>query len=207
MPADAAPDAEGTGTELAKPDYKTFFKPNTLLFYLPFGLFQCILLIVLAYAPTFMQQNGIDPTLSGLISTLPPLIAVISSTAYGAIADKMQRCKPLALLGSFVMGPCALVLFLTTGPGMWVAIIAMGLLAMGTPAVFITAYPKILGDPRLMSIGMGVVMLAQSVGQFLGTFIPSIVLGPSLSNWTMCGIVALCIGLFNTLCVALCKFK
>lgn len=174
---------------------------------MPFAIFQMILLTVLSYAPTFMQQQGMSAARSGLVSTLPMLLAIISSTVFGMIADKTQRCKPLYLMGMLVMGPCALVLLSTTGPLMWVAVVVMGLFAMGTPAVIVTAYPKILGRPGLLSIGMGVLLLAQSLGQFLGTFVSSNLLGPDLSGWAICGVVTMLLGFFGSVLVGFCKFK
>lgn len=73
--------------------------------------------------------------------------------------------------------------------------------------VFVAAYPTVLGKPELMSVGMGVLLLVQSLGQFLGTFISSALLGPLLDQWVLCGTVACVLALVGTLCVAVCKFR
>jgi len=65
----------------------------------------------------------------------------------------------------------------------------------------------VYGKPELMSVGMGVFMLIQSLGQFLGTFITPMVLGPAMDQWMTLGIVMCVLGLAGTGCVALCKFK
>lgn len=202
-------DIDGNVSTSAMPvsEKSVFFKINTWLFFIPFALFQMMLLTVLSYTPSFMQQQGMDATMSGLISTLPMLLAILSSTAFGAIADKTQRCKPLCVIGMLVMGPCAFVMLNTTGSLMWVAVVIMGLLAMGTPAVFVTAYPRILGNPALLSVGMGVLLLMQSVGQFLGTFVSSNLLGPDLSGWFVCGLVTMVLGFVGTVSIAFCRFK
>ncbi len=49
--------------------------------------------------------------------------------------------------------------------------------------------------------------LVQSLGQFLGTFLAPIILGPANDQWMLFGIVACVAGLLGTVIIALCKFK
>lgn len=188
-------------------EYRIFLKPNTILFFIPFAVFQVLLLAVLSFAPTALQQQGMDPAMSGLVSTVPMLLAVISSIAFGAISDKTHRCKPLLLAGVIAMAVCTPIMLTMNGPVMWAALVVMGLVAMGTPTVVIAAYPQVLGDPRRLTVGMGVLMLVQSLGQFLGSLVPSMLLGPAISNWVLCGIVLCAAGLAAAACVVICKFK
>ena len=193
--------------EEEKVSYGELFKPNILLFFFAFLVFNMTLMAVLGFAPTFMQQQGVDPTLSGFISTLPMLLAVISSPLFGTLSDKLGRCKPLYLLALAVMGPCTLLLLTQTGPLMWAGAIIMGLIGLGGPVMCLTSYINVLGRPELMSIGMGVLMLVQSLGQFLGTWLVPILLGPDMSAWVFAGGVMCVIGLVGTAALALCKFK
>ena len=202
---EAADNAQAEDEE--KVSYGELVKPNILLFYFAFLVFNLTLLAVLAFAPTFMQQQGVDPTLSGFISTLPMLLAVISSPVFGALSDKLGRCKPLYLIAMLVMGPCTLILLTQTGPLMWVGAIAMGLIGLGGPVMCLTSYIHVLGRPQLMSIGMGVLMLVQSLGQFLGTWLTPMLLGADMSGWMFTGIVMCVIGFIGTGALALCKFK
>ena len=201
----AAPKAEAAPE--AKVGYGEFLKPNTLLFYFAFLVFNMALLAILGFAPTFMQQQGIDPTLSGFISTLPMLLAIISSPVFGALSDTLGRCKPLYLLALLVVGPCTLLLLTQTGPLMWVGAVVLGLIGLGGPVMCLTSYIDVLGRPELMSVGMGVLMLVQSLGQFLGTWLTPILLGADLSGWTTAGIVMCVLGFVGTAALALCKFK
>ena len=187
--------------------YGVFFKPNTLLFFLGFAAFQILLLSVLTYAPTALQQRGMSPAMSGFVSTLPQLISIVTAVAFGAIADAIHRTKPLVIIGMIAMAICAPAALVTDTPVLWAILVAMGLLAMGVPTVVMAAYPKLLADPSKLTVGMGVMMLVQSLGQFLGSLIPSIVLGPDLSNWTVCSIVLFLLGLAATACFVASKFK
>lgn len=200
-------DADSLAKEDLRSEFNVFFKPNTWAFFLAFGVFQILLLSVLSYAPTAMQQQGMDASLSGFASTLPMLLAIVSSVAVGALSDALHRCKPLFAMGMLAMALCVPILLTATGPLLWVASVAMGLLAMGVPTVAISAYPVILGDPKLMTVGMGVLMLVQSIGQFLGSLVPASLLGPEISNWYLCAGVLCALGVAGTVSILLCRFK
>ena len=203
----AIEEAAQDAAEEEKVSYSELFKPNILLFYVAFLVFNMTLMAVLGFGPTFMQQQGVDPTLSGFISTLPMLLAVISSPLFGSLSDKLGRCKPLYLIALVVMGPCTFLLLTQTGPLMWAGAIIMGLLGLGGPVMCLTSYINVLGRPELMSIGLGMLMLVQSLGQFLGTWLVPSLLGPDLSGWMFAGTVMCVIGLAGTAALALCKFK
>lgn len=205
--SDGAAADEHPAESSEKVSYAELFKPNILLYFATFLIFNMVLMAMLSFSPTWMQAQGIDPTLSGFISTLPMLLAVISSPLFGNISDRTGRCKPLYIIAMLSMGPCAFLLLTGSGVALWVGAILMGLLGLGGPVICLTAYPKVLGRPELMSVGMGVLMLIQSLGQFLGTFVSPMLLGPGGDQWMMLGIVMCVIGLVGTACCALCKFK
>ena len=207
FPGGKAAEAPAPEATEEKVSYADLFRPNILLFFFAFLVFNMTLLAVLGFAPTFMQQQGVDPTLSGFVSTLPMLLAVISSPLFGTLSDKMGRCKPLYLASLAVMGPCTLILLTQTGPLMWIGAIVMGLVGLGGPVMCLTSYINVLGRPELMSIGMGMLMLVQSLGQFLGTWLVPILLGPDMSAWLFAGAVMCVIGLIGTVALAFCKFK
>ena len=98
-----APAEEAVAEEKVR--YAELFKPNTLLFFVGFLCYNMTLLSVLAFSPTWLQSQGMDATLSGFVSTLPMLLAVVSSTTFGILSDKIGRCKPLYIIASLAMGP------------------------------------------------------------------------------------------------------
>ena len=187
--------------------YADLLKPNFLLFLLGFLVFNMVLLAVLSFGPTWMQVQGIDATLSGFISTLPMLLAVISSPLFGNLIDRFGRTKPLFIIAMLSMGPCAFLMLTGTGAMLWVGAVLMGLIGLGCPVVCLTALNGIVGKPELASISMGVLMLVQSLGQFLGTFVSPMLLGAGGDQWMALGIAMLAIGLVGTGVVALCRFK
>ena len=190
-----------------KRGWKMFASGNILLFFIAFAVFQISLLTVLAYAPMSLQQKGMSAAMSGIVSTLPMLLAVVSSVSFGVIADKTGRCKPLCVIGMLVLGPCCCVVLNGDGVGLWAAVVLMGLLAMGAPTVFVAAYPSVVGDAESLPVALGVLLLVQSLGQFLGTLVLSVLLGASLDNWHLCGAVIMALALAGTACIALCRFR
>ena len=86
-------------------------------------------------------------------------------------------------------------------------VLLMGLVGMGAVAMFLTAYSKLLPRPDLASIGMGVLVLFQGLGQFLGTFFVQMLLGPTLDNWMFAGLVLMGLGLIGTGFLLMCKMR
>ena len=94
-----------------------------------------------------------------------------------------------------------------SGAALWAGAIGMGLIGLGVPVMCLTSYIHVLGRPELMSFGMGVLMLVQSFGQFLGTFVPLLLLGAAADQWMLLGSAMFVVGLLGTGAVALCKFE
>ena len=199
--------SEIDGSLAEKPRYREMLTRDIVLFFVGFAIFNICLLAILSFVPTILQMQGFDPTLSGLISTAPMLLSVISSPLFGVISDKIGRCKPLLVAAMLVMGPCTLALYTQTGALLWVAVVVMGLVGMGGVGMFLSGYMKLLPRPELASIGMGVMILVQGLGQFLGTFLVQILLGPTLENWVFAGTVLMVMGLVGTVSLLLCRLK
>lgn len=189
------------------PRYGELMRRDVLLFFGGFIAFNIVLLAVLSYVPTLLQMRGMDPTLSGFASTLPMILSVISSPIFGALADKTGKTKVLTAFCLFFLGPCAFMMYVFDGGLMWGAAIVMGLIGMGSTGLMITAFMRVLPRPQLAQIGMGVLITVQGIGQFLGTFLVQMLLGPDLSNIWLAGSVIMVLGLLGTLCVASCRMK
>lgn len=200
-PAVAAPQ-QGAAPE-EKPRYREVINRDVLLFFVGFAVFNICLLSILAFVPTILQMQGFDPTLSGFISTAPMLMSILSSPLFGIIADKIGRYKPLLVLAMVVMGPCTFIMYTNTGLLLWVAVVVMGLIGMGGVGMFLSGFTKILPRPELASIGMGLMITVQGIGQFLGTFLVQGLLGPDLLNWFFAGGVIMVLGFAGTAALAL----
>ena len=200
--------AGGASSRIAsQPRYRELFTKDIVLFFVGFIVFCISLLAILSFVPTILQMHGFSPVASGLISTLPMLLSLVSSPVFGIISDKTGKSKALLVASLLVTGPCAFLLYTNTGVAMWAAAVLMGLVGMGGVGMFLTAYMRILPRPELAPIAMGVMVTIQGIGQFLGTFLVQILLGPDLTNWFFAGSVLLVLGLAGTASLLLCGMK
>ena len=191
----------------APPRYREIFTRDVVLFFIGFSVFNICLLAILAFVPTILQAQGFDATLSGLISTAPMLLSIVSSPLFGVLSDRLGRCKPLLLSAMAVMGPCTFLLYTQTGVLLWVAVFVMGLVGMGGVGMFLSGYTKLLARPQLASIGMGVMICVQGIGQFLGTFLVQLLLGPALDSCLFAGAWLCVLGLAGTVAIGLCRMR
>ena len=136
-----------------------------------------------------------SPTLAGFASTLPMLIAIVSSVLFGVIADKTKRYKLLMLLSMVVLGPCAFVLLTNSGPALWVAASVLGIIGLGAPPMYLILYPAVVPDKRLLPVAMGFLVMTQSLGQFIGTLVMPLILE---AGWMAAGVFVLVVGLAGT---------
>lgn len=190
-----------------RPRYRTMLTRDIVLFFGGFVVFNLCLLAVLAFVPTILQMRGVDPTLSGLISTAPMLLSIVSSPLFGAISDRIGHRKPLLVTAMVVMGPCTFLLYTNTGVLLGIAVVVMGFVGMGGIGMFLSGYVKLLPHPGLVSIGMGVLVLVQGVGQFLGTFFVQMLLGPELTNVMLAGGVLMVLGFVGTASLLACRMR
>lgn len=191
----------------SKPSYRELLTKDVLLFFCGFIAFNICLLAVLSLVPSILQMRGMDVSLSGFVSTLPMIISVASSPFFGMLSDKTGKTKWLLVFCLFFLGPCTFVLYNFEGAVMWVGAVVMGVIGMGTTGLMITAFMKVISRPELATIGMGVLICVQGIGQFLGTFLVQGLLGPSFENTLLAGSLVMVIGLVGTLCTALCKMR
>ena len=102
------------------------------------------------------------------------------------------------------MGPCACVLLTTASPALWVAAVVMGLVGLGAPTMFLITYPLSVSKVELMPIAMGLLVMVQSLGQFLGALVAPMVLA---GGWMALGLFVMVLGLVGTGLLALARMK
>lgn len=179
----------------SKPIIRELFTRNVVCVLLGFLTFNIVLISFLSFSPTFLQSEGMSPTLAGFASTLPMLIAIVSSVLFGVIADKTKRYKLLMVLSMVVLGPCAFVLLTNSGPALWVAASVLGIIGLGAPPMYLILYPAVVPDKRLLPVAMGFLVMTQSLGQFIGTLVMPLILE---AGWMAAGVFVLVVGLAGT---------
>ena len=187
--------------------YLSLLAPRSVLFLFAYLVFNIEILAVLSYTPTFLQQSGMDASLSGFASSLPGLLAIASSPLFGKIADRTGRIKPLYLVTLAASIPATFLMMTQSGALLWVGALLMGLVGYGVPVLSLTALPQVAGSKALMPAMVGLFMLVQSLGEFLGSFLVPILLGPSMAEWTFCAVVVSAMSTVGVVALALCRFK
>ena len=187
--------------------YLSLLKARPLLFLFAYLVFNIEILAVLSYTPTFLQQRGMDASLSGFASSLPGLLAIVSSPLFGKLADRTGKTKPFYLIALMVSIPATFLMMTQPGPLLWVGAFLMGLVGYGVPVLSLTALPQIAGSKALMPAMVGLFMLVQSLGEFLGSFLVPLLLGPAMAEWTFCAVVVSAISVIGVIALAFCRFE
>jgi len=185
----SAPSASAPSAPKEKQGYTSLLKPSMILHLAGWVIFNMMFLSMLTFTPQFLQQQGIDHTLSGFVSTLPTLLPIITLPILGMIYDKTGKIKIFIVIPMIIMGICVFTLMNVTGPLTWVAVVIMGLFGLCAPVMYINGLSRIVGREDLMPVAMGLFILTQSIGQFLGTALPPLLLGAELTNWLLTGSV------------------
>lgn len=197
----------GEETGIGVKDYLKLLRLRPLLFLFAYLVFNIEILAVLSYTPTFLQQNGMDASLSGFASSLPGLLAIVSSPVFGKIADKTGKTKPFYILALAVSIPATYLMLTQSGWGLWAGAALMGFIGYGVPVLALTALPQIAGSRAAIPAAMGLFMLVQCLGEFLGSFLVPILLGPAMSEWVFCAAAVAGISALGVAALAACRFK
>jgi MFS family permease len=218
-PAVAGNDLAGTGRPMAaptgvdatpasaKPRYRELLSVNIALFMVAFAVYCLLVFSLVSYVPTVLQIKGYEPVLAGFISTIPLWVSGFSSPIFGIIYDKVHHLKLLMGICFAVLGICVPLMFVLTGPALIVVAVISGLFGNSGASVLLIAYLSLLPRSELMEQAMGIFILVQGVGQFLGSFLVQALLGPDLSRFSLCAGVLFTAGIIGTICVLICKYK
>jgi MFS family permease len=182
---------------------------NKNLWYLclSYGLWNLILLSILVFGPTFLMKHGVNVGIAAFATSIPMLLALISSPVFGRLSDKIGSRKKLYLVAVLAMGPGAVMMFTSTGALMYLGAIICGLVGLGAPAMALSSMGEVVGKPELIGTGMGLIMLFQNAGMFLGSMLMPYFLLMTGGSWALAGLILLPIALVGMGIGALAKFK
>lgn len=186
---------------------EAFRNKNLWLLCLSFLTFNIMLMSVLVFAPTFLTSNGVSITAAGFATSIPMLLALISSPIFGKISDKIGSSKNLYLIALFAMGPGAIMMFSSTGAIMYLGAVILGLIGMGTPAMVLASIGKVNPKPELAGTGVGLLMTCQGLGMFLGSMFMPYFLQFTGGNWATAGWLLFPITIIGVILGAMSKFK
>ena len=180
-----------------KPRFRELMTKDIWCLFGGFIALNVALIAISSYVPTILQVQGYSATLSGVVSSLPMAISLITSPVAGVLSDKIGRIKPFLVISIVCVAPTVFLMFITTGITLWLAAIVMGIIGFCAFGLYLAAYMAILPRPELASIGMGVFGMVQGLGQFGGTFFVQLLLGPTLSRVYIAATVIALVELFG----------
>jgi MFS family permease len=198
--------ASDSASAIVKPSYCEILKPNILLFLVTFCVYCITTFAFISYVPSILQLQGYDASTSGFISTLPSLLAIVSSPVLGVISDRYRNIKVLIGGTMTVLAITGAGMFVLTGPLLWVDAVVCGLFGGSAAGIVMVAYLKLLPRPEVVPLALAAFLSVQCIGQFLGTFITQLLLGPDLMNWNLAGAVILVIGLIGAAAAIICRY-
>lgn len=178
-----------------------------MLYFFAYLVFNIEILAVLSYTPTFLQDQGMNASLSGFASSLPGLLAIVSALVFGRLIDRTGKTKVFYVIAVAAAAPATFLMLTQSGFLLWLGAILMGFIGYGIPVACLTSLPQIAGRSEMMPAAMGVLMLVQCLGEFLGSLVTPMLLGPDMANWMFCGVVMGAVGLLAAVAIAVCKFR
>jgi MFS family permease len=181
---------------------------NKNLWYLciSYGLWNLVLLSILVFAPTFLIKSGVNVQVAAFATSIPMLLALISSPVFGKLSDKIGSRKKLYLIAVLALGVGAVMMFISTGVVMYLGAIICGLLGLGAPAMALSSMGEVVAKPELVGTGMGLIMLFQNAGMFLGSMLMPYFLQMTGGSWAIAGMILLPIALVGLAIGAVAKF-
>ena len=197
----------GHGASPSLRDCLAFVQPNALLYFFAYLVFNIEILAVLSYTPTFLQDQGMNASLSGFASSLPGLLAIVSALVFGRLIDRTGKTKVFYVIAVAAAAPATFLMLTQSSFLLWLGAILMGFIGYGIPVACLTSLPQIAGRSEMMPAAMGVLMLVQCLGEFLGSLVTPMLLGPDMANWMFCGVVMGAVGLLAAVAIAVCKFR
>jgi cyanate permease len=198
----------GTGTiGSGKPRYRELLTRDLILYQMGFFCFSFMLTSLMAYLPTVLQIQGIDPSVSGLAISVPTIISIFSVPISGMVLDRLPYIKPvlIAMVGSFAL--CLFTMYNSIGIPLWVAGVIMGAFSMGCVNYFMVGWARIMPRPELIPIAMGFVGMIQSIGATIGSYVTPLLLGPNLDHWVFTSWILLIVGACGVVCLLFARFK
>jgi MFS family permease len=190
-----------------RPSYRELATRDVVLCMLVFLIYNLLNLAMVTYVPTVLQNQGYEASLSGLISTLPLFISIASAPLLGIVSDRLGVVKPLMSAALAVLAACTPLMFLLTGWPLWAVAVVSGIFGCSGATLTMVALLKVLPRVQLVPLALGLFSMSLGIGQFLGSFLIPIFLGPQMNNYAFTAIALAGIGALGLLCNLLCRYK
>lgn len=177
------------------------------LFLVAWLSFNILNFALMSYGPSYMQETGMSASLSGLVTTIPMLLSLVTGPIGGVILDRFGHPKAMLLAALTVNGIATILLFTTTGIMLWAAAILLGLFGTITFVATLSTIPQVLKNSAAYPTALSLYMFTQCGGELMASVISPMVLGESLNSWTVFAVFLGVCGAIGLGCAAAAKFR
>lgn len=185
-----------------------FKKKNLWLLCLSFSTFNLAFMALLSFVPMYLEQSGMmTKSAAALVCTVPMILSIACSIIFGKLSDMLHTRKKLLIVALASLIPSLYLMFSSSVPMVWVGGIFLGLIAMGVPAMVLSSVGEVVESPELVGPGMGLVMVFQGLGQFIGTAIFMPIAGMFGGNMPMAAYSMIVFAVLGIIFALMAKFK
>ncbi|BAE86570.1 MFS transporter [Desulfitobacterium hafniense] len=201
------PTAEALSSSAAK-FTDVFSQKNLWLLCFSFSLFNLVFMATLSFVPAFLETSGMmGKSAAAFVTTLPMIICMVSLPIFGKVSDIIGSLKKPLLVSLVVLGPSVAMMFSTNISLVYIGAVLFGAIGMGVPAMILSSVGQVVESPELAGPGMGLMMIFQNLGMFLGTLVFMPIVGMMGGNFTSAGLVLIPIAVVALLFALFAKLK
>ena len=167
---------------------------NVWLLALMFGCFVFVFSAFASFLPTFLsEEKGFSLQAAALVASLPTIVNLGTGPFAGWFSDRIGSRKLIYSIPFSIIAVLFIFPFHLSGALIPYLLILMGFMLGAIPTAIFASVPEVIKNNQKTSIGIGVLILGQNLGMFLGpVFFGSLV---EATNWIVAGymLVPVCV--------------
>jgi len=171
-----------------------------------FMVFNLVVMAISTFYPDYLNTvRNYSLARASFITSLIMLVAIFAGPLGGYVSDRLGKRKVLIVYPFIMMALVFLFPFTATGWMIPALMIFFGIVAGPIAPVSLAAVPEIMPSPKLVGVGLGVVILGQNVGMLIGPTLFGFLV--EQTSWAMAGYLMIPICAVAILCASLAKIR
>jgi MFS family permease len=149
---------------------------NIWLLGLAFGCFNAMFLGFATFFPTYLAEiRGYSLGQAAFVASIATIVVLFSAPLAGVLSDRIGSRRLVFSIPFLIIAVMFLLPFHATGWQLYAFMILLGLVIGAIPTATFAAAPEIMGKPEWIGIGLGVIMMCQNLGMFVGPILFGVV--------------------------------
>jgi MFS family permease len=192
----AMPIKTGAATLKEKPPnlLKAMANRDLWLVSLAFGCYNLTVMAWSTFYPDFLnKERGYSLAGASFITSIPMMIGLFSGPIGGFLSDRLGSRKTMIIIPFILLALFFLFPFHITGWMIPALMIPLGLLIGPIAPACLAAIPEVMKSPSSVGIGLGVIVLCQNLGMFIGPILFGKLV--DITSWNMASylMIPLCV--------------